>query len=79
MTLLPLNALGSPDRRDPELLTDLSGKSIVNLAVPRYRNLGAISRIQDDRVTATFAEKLASMLVEVAQQFVAFHLRAVPA
>lgn len=67
------------DRPDSELLTNLSGKAVIDLSVTGHRNLGASCGIQDDGVTAAFPEKRASLPVEVVQQFVAFHLRAVPA
>ena len=45
----------SPDRRDRELLADLAGQAVVDLAVARDRGFRAVGRIGIDRVTAAFS------------------------
>jgi hypothetical protein len=78
-TLLRSKADVSADSRDPQLLTDLAGKSIVNLAMPRYRSLSAVRRIRKNSVTPTFPRDNASVSPQMIQQFAPFHLEAAPA
>jgi hypothetical protein len=71
------NVLESANRRDPELLADFTSEAIIDFVMPRHRSLRAI---HEKMVCAgAFAGRDASMLAQVVQQFVPFHLRAVPA
>jgi hypothetical protein len=73
------NAHGLTDRRYPELLADLASETIVNFPMPGYGSLSAVRRIDEDSVTTSFACKSASITAQVIEQFVPFHLKAVPA
>ena len=69
----------SPHGRDSELLADLARKAIVDLTMAWNRSFCAACRIREDRVTAAFPDQNASVTAQIVEQFVSFHLGAVPA
>ena len=69
---------GSADRGDRKLLTDLSRQAIVDLGVTRDRSFCAIGRIGIYRVATAFSIQMATLLLQVTDQFMPFQARGAP-
>ena len=61
-------------RSNAELFANLASEAIIDLTMPRHRNLGAITGIGEYRVAAAFPLQTASMTTQVFKQLVPLHL-----
>jgi hypothetical protein len=68
----------SADLIDPQLPADFAGQSVVDLRVSWHGGLRAIGRIHIDRMPRPLAFQTAALPLQVANQFVAFHMRRAP-
>lgn len=64
---------------NPQLLTNLPRQPIVDLRMPRNRNLGPIRRIPIDAVPAALSREHTTVFSQVRQQLVPLHRLPVPA
>jgi len=61
------------------LAANFHGQAIVDFGVPWHRSFGAILRIEESRMPATFAFKATPISLKVSHQFVALHNLCAPA
>jgi hypothetical protein len=68
----------SPDARDSKLIANLTRQPIIDLPVPRYRDVHAIRRIGVNAVASALSHEIAAVARQVIDKLVPFHNREAP-